>query len=131
MSRFRPMAATQAGGEGGDCREGKTGQRARERQLLRERVREGWGQRASLGPATGRRTTQTSRKEMRGFQGMTPPSHPHKHANSKDLSQWQPASVGRGLALANGRRHRGGGAASAAVFWGGGEWVRQWVGDLS
>lgn len=33
---------------------------------------------------------------------MTPLPHPHKHANSKDLSQWQAASAGRGLAPANG-----------------------------
>ena len=39
MSRFRPMAATQAGRGGGDCREGEAGQRARERQLLRESER--------------------------------------------------------------------------------------------
>lgn len=54
MSRFRPMAATQAGREGGDCEEGERSQRAQERQLLRERASEGWGQRASPGPAAGR-----------------------------------------------------------------------------
>lgn len=68
MSRFRPMAATQAGGEGGDCREEETGQRARKRQLLREGERAGareraWGQRR-----VGRQMTQTGRKEVRGFQ---------------------------------------------------------------
>ena len=41
MSRFRPMAATQAGKEGGDCEEGDRPAGTRETAAERERVREG------------------------------------------------------------------------------------------
>lgn len=62
MSRFRPMAATQAGRGGGHCREGEAGQRARETAAERERERAGareraWGQRWADG-----RPRQTARK---------------------------------------------------------------------
>lgn len=54
MSRFRPMAATQAGREGGDCEEGERSQRAQERQLLRERERErGLGPESEPGASSG------------------------------------------------------------------------------
>lgn len=76
MSRFRPMAATQAG-EGGDCGE-ETGQRACERQLLRHRER--WGQR-EMGQRRADKMTQTSeREEVDRFQRMTLVPCPHKHA---------------------------------------------------
>lgn len=52
MSRFRPMAATQAGREGGDCEEGERSQRAQERQLLRERER-GLGPESEPGASSG------------------------------------------------------------------------------
>lgn len=67
MSRFRPMAATQAGGEGGDCGEEETGQRARKRQLLREGERAGareraWGQRrVGRHPSAALQTNQCAR----------------------------------------------------------------------
>lgn len=59
MSCFRPMAATQAG-EGGDFGE-ETGQRARERQLLRQRERE-MGPEREMGQRRADKMTQTSRE---------------------------------------------------------------------
>lgn len=106
----------------------ETGQRARERQLLREKragARErAWGQRQAD------RVTQTSREEVRGFQGMTPVPHPHKRTNIKDLDQWLAASVGRGPTPANGRRRRqrGRGSCCSCVLERRGE---AGVGDLS
>lgn len=57
MSRFRPMAATQAGGAGGNSGKEKAGQRACERQLLR--VREG---QREMGQRWTDKLTQTSRE---------------------------------------------------------------------
>lgn len=107
MSRFRPMAATQAGREGGDCEEGERSQRAQERQLLRERERARAGARErARGQQRADRLTQTSREEVRRFQGTDACPPAHEYANIKDLSQWLAASVGRGLDPANGRQRR-------------------------
>lgn len=89
MNRFRPMAATQAGGAGG---KEKAGQRACERQLLRVRGPE------RDGPAMDRQVDpDKQREEVPRFQGMTPVFRPHKHTNIRDLSKWQTAFAGRSL----------------------------------
>lgn len=108
MSRFRPMAATQAGGEGGGCgkeRPAGTRETAAERERERGEERAGASGRAR-GQRPADRATQTSREEVRRFQGMTRGRHPRRRTNSRDPSQWLAASAGRGPTPANGRRRR-------------------------
>lgn len=87
MSRFLPMMATQAGGEGGDCGEGERERPAGTRGTAAERER-GLGKESEPGASERQTVTQTGREEVGGFQGMTPVPHPHRHASRKGLSQW-------------------------------------------
>lgn len=78
MSRFRPMAATQAGRGGGDCREGEAGQRARERQLLRASER-GLGPESEPGASDGQTDDPDKQQGSRKVPGNDASPHPRKH----------------------------------------------------